>query len=870
MKAETGETNINWLSSGGVMIATAVIYFVTAKMSLLLAVGSTNATSVWPPSGIALAVVLLWGYKMGPAILLGAFFANVLALKGAGLTPAHYLAASLTTAIGNMLEGLIGAWFIKRFAGTENPFNTIKELFVFIIFGSLLATLVSPSIGVVSYCLATGQWPVASQMWLTWWLGDAAGILIVSPMIIMLTKKVPQTITGTQLIEAVMVFVVLMISTGVIFGYNYQVDYLIIPPLVWIALRLGRLYSAAAVILVSGIAIFCTIGSAGPLTDHLSQKSHLHLQTYIGVISIITLCLSVLTHERSESDKARSTARKQLSDIIEFLPDATFAVDTQGKVIAWNRAMEVLSGISKKDMIGKADYEYAIPFYGERRPILIDLVMKESDPARFETYEYTEKRENTLLAEQYNAQLNRYLSGAASVLFDSEGTISGAIESIRDITDRKVAERELKDYKEHLEEIVRERSASLVAANEQLVRQIEARDIVRTALLQSEKKYRDLVESANSVILRWRPDGSITFFNAYAQKFFGFAESEIIGRNILGSIVPVLESSGRDLAGLIDDIIRNPETHAFNENENIRKNGEKVWMAWTNKPIFDEAGTLMEILSVGNDITKRKNFEASLRKTLDELAIAKENAEAADRIKSAFLAAMSHELRTPLNSIIGFTGIILQGFAGPLTDEQKKQLGMVQGSSQHLLSLINDVLDISKIEAGQFKVYAEPFDLHATIEKAAATVAPSAKKKGLTLNVSIGPGVDEAVGDQRRVEQVLLNLLSNAVKFTEQGAVTLSATVITGFQPTGAGRTSNPLPAVQISVADTGIGIRPEDLRELFQPFRQLDTGIARKSEGTGLGLAICRRLADLMGGEISAASAWEKGSTFTFTLPLK
>lgn len=723
---------ISHLRLSGMTIATAAVYFITARLSLMLATDATNATSVWPPSGIALAVVLLWGYRMGPAILIGAFFANVLALKGAGLTPSYAFAASLATACGNMMEALIGAWFIKRFAGTETPFNTIRELLVFIIFGGLLATLVSPTIGVASYCLATGQWIVATQMWLTWWLGDATGILIVSPLVIMLTKKAPQTFSGAQIIELVMVFLVLTLSTGVIFGYNYQYDYLIIPPLVWIALRFGRLYSATAVILVSGMAIFCKIVGIDPATDPLSQKSLLYFQTYIGVISSITLFLSVLTYNRN------------------------------------------------------------------------------------------------------------------------------------------VAERDLKNYKDHLEEIVKERSASLVGANDQLVRQIQEREQTRTALLQSEKKYRDLVESANSVILRWRPDGSITFFNAYAQKFFGYTESEIIGRNILATIVPELESSGRDLAWLIDDIISNPEAHAFNENENIRKNGEKVWMAWTNKPIFDESGTLMEILSVGNDITKRKSIEASLRKTLEELGIAKERAEAADHIKSAFLAAMSHELRTPLNSIIGFTGIMLQGFAGPLNDEQKKQLGMVQGSSQHLLSLINDVLDISKIEAGQFKVYAEPFDLRATIEKATATVAPSARKKGLALNVSISPDINEATGDQRRVEQVLLNLLSNAVKFTEQGTVTLSAAVITDDRPAFADRTSNSLPAVQIIVADTGIGINPEDLQELFQPFKQLDTGIARKNEGTGLGLAICRRLADLMGGEISAASDRERGSTFTFTLPLK
>jgi len=725
MRPENEKTNTHWLHSAGVMIITAVIYFATARLSLLLAVGNTNATSVWPPSGIALAVLLLWGYRMGPAVLLGAFFANALALKGSGLTPVSYLAVSLTTAVGNMLEGMIGAWFIRRFAGTENPFNTMKSLFVFIIFGSLLATMVSAWIGVGSYCFASGQWTVAAQMWPTWWLGDAAGILIVTPMIILFTRKAFPAISGVKFIEAVLVFLVLIGSSGVIFGYNYQLQYMIIPPLVWIALRFGRLCSATAVFMVSAIAMLCTISGAGPLAAQASHKSLLYLQTYIGVISMITLCLSVLTHD-------------------------------------------------------------------------------------------------------------------------------------------------LKDYEEHLEEIVKDRSTSLVEANKQLVRQIKERDQTRMALSQSERKYRDLVESANSVILRWRPDGSITFFNAYAQKFFGFTESEILGRSILGSIVPVLESSGRDLAWLIEDIVHHPEAHAFNENENSRKSGEKVWIVWANKPIFDESGALTEILSVGNDITKRKNMEASLRKVMEDLGVAKERAEVADRMKSAFLAAMSHELRTPLNSIIGFTGIILQGFAGPLTDEQKTQLGMVQRSSQHLLSLINDVLDISKIEAGQFKVYAEPFDLRATIEKAAATLKPAAEKKGLALSVHIGSDVGMAVSDQRRVEQVLLNLLSNAIKYTEHGTVALSATVIPHEQPPGEDQTSSLGTAVQFSLTDTGIGIRPEDLRELFQPFRQLDTGIARKNEGTGLGLAICRRLADLMGGEITAASVWEKGSTFTFTLPLK
>lgn len=238
-----------------------------------------------------------------------------------------------------------------------------------------------------------------------------------------------------------------------------------------------------------------------------------------------------------------------------------------------------------------------------------------------------------------------------------------------------------------------------------------------------------------------------------------------------------------------------------------------------------------------------------------ELAEARDRAEAADRLKSAFLATMSHELRTPLNSIIGFSGIMLQGYVGPLNDEQIKQLGMVRNSANHLLALINDVLDISKIEAGQLEVASERFDLRASINKVVDIIRPLAEKNGLALRMDVAPEIGEMVSDPRRVEQVLLNLLNNAIKFTEQGEVKLTAKTIQG--------------SIRISVADTGIGIKPEDLDILFQPFRQISTGLSRQHEGTGLGLAICRRLADLLGGEIHAESEWGKGSVFTITLPV-
>jgi signal transduction histidine kinase len=245
-----------------------------------------------------------------------------------------------------------------------------------------------------------------------------------------------------------------------------------------------------------------------------------------------------------------------------------------------------------------------------------------------------------------------------------------------------------------------------------------------------------------------------------------------------------------------------------------------------------------------------QDMERRIVERTAELAAAMEKAKAADRIKSAFLATMSHELRTPLNSIIGFTGIILQGLAGPLNPEQHKQMSMVQGSARHLLALINDVLDISKIEAGQLTLSITSFDLKASIEKVVKQVSPLAEKKGLHLKVDIADDIGTATTDQRRLEQIILNLLSNAIKFTEQGHVGIAC------------RTENDY--YRLSVSDTGIGIQPEQLQKIFQPFHQVDTGLTRKYEGTGLGLSICKKIVEMMGGTIEVESRLGEGSTFT------
>jgi PAS domain S-box-containing protein len=397
---------------------------------------------------------------------------------------------------------------------------------------------------------------------------------------------------------------------------------------------------------------------------------------------------------------------------------------------------------------------------------------------------------------------------------------------------------------------------------------ISERHAAELALQKSEQRYRstldNILEGCQLLDFEWR----YLYLNDAASIQNRRPKTELLG-NRMQDAWPGIEQS--KIFALIRRCLE--ERLPFHEETEFTfPDGVSGWFDVRGQPV-PEGVFLLSI-----DITERHQAEVALRELNEsleakvatrttELEAARVRAEAADRLKSTFLATMSHELRTPLNSIIGFTGILLQGLAGPLNAEQSKQLGMVRASARHLLELINDVLDISKIEAGQLELRATTFDITASIERVTASVRPLAAAKELTLTTVLSPALSVMESDQRRVDQILLNLLNNAIKFTDHGQVTLTAEPVPDFQPSPE---KPPRPAVRLSVSDTGIGIRQEDLSKLFQPFRQIDSGLTRQHEGTGLGLAICHRLTSLLGGKISATSEWSKGSTFTVILPLQ
>jgi signal transduction histidine kinase len=251
----------------------------------------------------------------------------------------------------------------------------------------------------------------------------------------------------------------------------------------------------------------------------------------------------------------------------------------------------------------------------------------------------------------------------------------------------------------------------------------------------------------------------------------------------------------------------------------------------------------MFVSSAIRDATARRRYEQGLQE--------------ANRLKSVFLANMSHELRTPLNAVIGFSEFLIDEKAGPLNAKQKEYLGDVLNSGRHLLQLINDVLDLSKIEAGKMEVRAERFPIRRAVDEVCTAIAQTAAAKGIAIRRDISGAPSEVTLDRQKFIQVLYNLISNAVKFSNDGEeVSVTATQRDG--------------ALRISVRDRGIGIRSEDLEKLFVEFQQLDSSAARRFEGTGLGLALTRKLVEVQGGGISVESERGQGSTFTVSLPLQ
>jgi two-component system, sensor histidine kinase and response regulator len=355
-------------------------------------------------------------------------------------------------------------------------------------------------------------------------------------------------------------------------------------------------------------------------------------------------------------------------------------------------------------------------------------------------------------------------------------------------------------------------------------------------LRENEARYRNLLDTQADIIVRRRADGRISFVNAAFCRTFGIDADSVIGS--IFEPVALDRDAGDSVTG----------ASSFRFTDQLVTIDGPRWFAWEEHRVPAADGASLDVQRVGRDVTAPRLAAA-------ELAKARDQAEAANRAKSRFLAAMSHEIRTPMNGILGMSGLLLDTH---LTSEQLTYLRAVDQSAKTLLALIDEILDFSKIEAGKLTLQTDAFALDRCVQNAVELLAPRAHEKGLEIAWTIDPGLPAAViGDDARVRQVLLNLIGNAVKFTERGGVLVTVT-----NGAVAGR-------VQIAVKDTGAGIGPEALTTLFSEFEQFESRVGRRQDGTGLGLAISKRLARAMGGDITVDTALGRGATFIVDLVL-
>ena len=387
------------------------------------------------------------------------------------------------------------------------------------------------------------------------------------------------------------------------------------------------------------------------------------------------------------------------------------------------------------------------------------------------------------------------------------------------------------------------RQAHTTAQMRQLNQELENKILERTkALITSETRLNLIVSNISDGILIVDQYGKIVFANPSAAKIFDLSIAEIIGQSI----------------GIPNSLNRQFEINHLKKDGKIGASVlQFVLIEWNNYPAY--------LISL-HDITERQEAEFKLSESNQQLEISNQELARATRLKDEFLANMSHELRTPLNAILGMTEGLQEGVFGAVNEKQIKALQTVERSGSHLLSLINDILDVAKIESGQIELDYALTDVAALCQSSLAFIKQQSVKKRIQLEIKLPPHLSELLIDERRIRQVLINLLNNAVKFTlEEGRITLEVTQL----PTDIDHLDFPTPQfIRIAVIDTGIGITPENIPKLFQPFIQIDSALNRQYAGTGLGLSLVKRIVELHGGKVSLTSELGSGSCFAIDLP--
>jgi len=936
-------------SSPSVMVALAKIsglaaaYYIISRLALVLAIPPGYATPVWPAAGVALTGILLFGYRVWPGILLGAFLVNI----GTGLDTAttailfKSLALPAVIGAGSCLQACAGAFLIRRRVGFPIPPDRTPDIFAVLLWGGPLSCLISATLGVTGLLLVGAiPLPAFPNNWMTWWLGDTIGVALILPLVAVWRMELLQSRRRTRLsvilplgIAAVLTIVLFLsvrkgewqharmtferraelMGQSLVRNLHDYIDEL------W---SLQGFFNASREVTRSEFRQFTARtlrsrpgvqalswnpriphsqraayenrarqegypdyqitaitpeGSVRPTAERNQYYPVYYLEPYDGNERALGFDTNSHPARRKalagsrDSGQPHATARIKLVQetgkqfgVIVFL-----AVYMQGRpagtVVERRRhvAGHVVGVFRMGDIVHAAidsdhPQDFAVQLQDETAPAEERLLYASGSPSQGAaawtdadaigakrtglqwgtTFEFAGRRWSIRIRAKapYLAQQRFYQTWtvlAGGFLFAGLlGTFLFIIAGRNAMTERLVAER----------------TAELEQRNLDLGKEIADRKQIEEELRESEAKIRAILDTAVDAIITIDETAIVQSFNPAAEAMFGYAADEVIGHNVK-MLQPEPYRSQHDT--YIKNYLRSGQAKIVGVGREVvgqRKDGTTFPMDLAVSEILLEKKRMFT--GIVRDISDRKQAEEALR-------TAKRNAEAANKTKSEFLAVMSHEIRTPMNAIIGMADLLAES---PLNPDQKQYVQVFRSAGETLLNLINDILDLSKVESGHTELEKVGFDLGELVDQLSSITSVRASEKGIEFAFHVMPNVPtKLIGDPFRLRQILMNLTGNSIKFTEQGEVVVQIQV-------DAINEGNRGVGLLFSVSDTGIGIPAEKQRVIFDSFTQVDSSTTRHYGGTGLGLNIVKRLVELMGGRIWVESKEASGSTFSFT----
>ena len=895
-------------------LAAAMAYAATGLGAVLLAIPPGYASPLYPAAGIALAVVIVYGRRMVPAVALGSFAVNLWLGRHHGLTLAA-VALPAIIAGGAALQAWAGAVLVKRFVPQPLLLSEPREIAIFFAVGAFAACLVSSVIATATLG-AMGVVPLSDLAftWVTWWMGDSLGVLIAAPIVLTLIGHPRADWAARRLTVGLTLSIVTALLSATILQVarwdeertRTAFDREAANALSTLSFKLQQpLYALEA---LHGIYVASDAVSGDELRRAaqawLASSPMLYSMGYQERVSGAEVA-ALEGRARAEGFSGFRVVNRTAADtVVPFsgdeavviryieplernrralgvnalsIPAARAAIEaaTQNNQAAattgFRLSQDPVGTAAKGVSVYRAIYKGSPKTASERQASLQGVVfatIRLEDVLRSVIEQLPQRLELCVVDIDSDAATRR-LAGPAGCESSTSATVhSRSIAYAGRQWSLRVATRSgdlppTRDSNAWLFSIIGLLSAAVLGALLLTVtgrtRRIEAAVRERTAALQlevrereqaelamreSEQRFRNIFNNVPIGVVYTDLRGNVLQTNPRFCELTGYTASELVG-------MPSLDFTHPDDVAQDADLSRQlvtGEIPMYRRNKRyIARDGRTLWVQSTVSLLRDEQGVPRRIVGAVEDITEHLQ--------LAEAQQARAAAEASNHAKSDFLSRMSHELRTPLNAMLGFAQLLELDQRHPLAESQRPWVGQIQHAGWHLLEMINDVLDLSRIESGNVRLTIEPLDLSSLLTGTLPLVEQQARKRGIRITHELASDAVRVRGDGTRVKQILTNLLTNAVKYNaDQGRIHVAAKAV------GA--------EVEISVTDTGLGMTPAQMAELFQPFNRL--GRERSAqEGTGIGLVISQRLAELMSGSLRARSVTGQGSMFILSLPM-